>query len=97
MSCSIICINDQGIASVFENSDSHTSSEGCAQPGISRLRNKRFKKTAGKFTNCGKLKVRHGMMSMPDKVFQFGESSDAAYMSRCIGTLGEAEHFGRLK
>jgi hypothetical protein len=37
------------------------------------------------------------MMSMPDKVFQFGESSDAAYMSRCIGTLGEAEHFGRLK
>ena len=97
MSGSIICINGQGKASIVGHSDFNTPSKGRAQPNISRLRNKRFKKTVGKSRNCGQLKVRHGMMAMPDKVFQFGESSDAAYMSRCIGMLGEAEHFGRLK
>jgi hypothetical protein len=94
---SIISINGQGKASIVEHLEFSTTSKESAQHGISRLRNKRLIKTFGKSRNRGQLKVRHGMMSMPDKIFQFGESSDAAYMPRCIGILGEAEHFGRLK
>jgi hypothetical protein len=68
-----------------------------APSGISRLRNKRLKKAKMKTGDAGRGKVQHGMMTRSDKLFEMGESSDAAFMPRCIGMLSESEHFGRLR
>ena len=98
----LLHINSKGNVSVADDgtmfggsrSSFRTKSKTSA---ISRLRSKRQKKAAIKAGNVGQLKVRHGMMPKSDKLFQLGESSDAAFMSRCIGMLSEAEHFGRLR
>lgn len=44
----------------------------------------------------GQIQVYEGMMTMSDKLYSWGESSDAAFIPRCVGLLGEAEHFGKL-
>lgn len=44
----------------------------------------------------GQMKVHDGMMTLSEKLFSWGESSDAAFIPRCVGLLSEAEHFGKL-
>lgn len=92
----ILSISSRGNAS-FMNQILSSKSKEVAPSAISRLREKRHKKLSQKTGVPGKLKVGQGMLTTSDKLFQMGESSDAAFMSRCIGMLSEAEHFGRLR
>jgi WD40 repeat protein len=92
-----ICISSRGDASIVDYAEFNRTEKDSRQDHISRLRSKRLKKTIGKVKNTGKAKVRHGMLSKMEKIFQLGESSDAAFMPRHIGILSEAEHFGRLR
>ena len=60
------------------------------------LRAKRHLMQTRHQTNVGGSKIQFGMMTHADKRFSNGESSDAAYMPRCIGILSSAEHYGKL-
>eukprot|EP01083_Nonionella_stella_P075429 205069_1 len=65
---------------------------------LSRMRRKRQKKSSScKSKNNGQSKVCLGLLTTSDRIFQMGESSDAAYMPRCVGILSDAEHYGRLR
>eukprot|EP00557_Chaetoceros_sp_GSL56_P012850 CAMPEP_0176481546 /NCGR_PEP_ID=MMETSP0200_2-20121128/2883_1 /TAXON_ID=947934 /ORGANISM="Chaetoceros sp., Strain GSL56" /LENGTH=1954 /DNA_ID=CAMNT_0017877769 /DNA_START=49 /DNA_END=5913 /DNA_ORIENTATION=+ len=92
----IICISRRGDASIVKNPEFDRTETENKQDRTFRLRSKRFKKTIGKVRNSGKAKVHHGMLSRMEKKFQSGESSDAAFMTRHVAILSEAEHFGRL-
>jgi len=93
----ILSIDSRGHVSLLNKSDVNMDRKKDTKSALSRLRDKRQKKSSNKSKNVGQLKVREGMMPLADKLFQMGESSDAAYMSRCVGMLSEAEHFGRLR
>jgi hypothetical protein len=94
---SIVCIGSRGDASLLQDAIIDGTIKEDEVCYVSRLRNSRAKKLHGKFRNNGGAKVRHGMLSHLEKIFQMGESSDAAFMPRCVGILSDAEHFGRLR
>jgi len=102
-SSSVLKINNQGIASPFTEESkiglqtNDQTNEKIKTSNLSRLRNKRARKIDKGSNNWGQSKICEGMQTTTDKLFQMGESSDAAYMSRYIGVLSEAEHYGRLR
>lgn len=61
----------------------------------SRL-NLQRRRNANFLNRNGLRQVREGMMTMSEKLYSWGESSDAAFIPRCVDLLGEAEHFGKL-
>lgn len=63
---------------------------------LSILRTKRQNKTTGRMRTRAVLKYSSTMMTANDKLFAMGKSSDAAFMTREIGMLSDAEHCGRL-
>ncbi|GFH54581.1 hypothetical protein CTEN210_11057 [Chaetoceros tenuissimus] len=93
----LISIANNGHASRLANDGSHPCRNNVeSNSGTARLRKKRTLKSAGRL-NPGREKIKKGMLTIQDKLFQLGESSDAAFMPRKIALLGEAEHFGRLR
>ena len=64
--------------------------------GLSRLQNKRqMQQTDKRIRSVQKYSTN--MMTMSDKIYASGDSSDVAYMPRHIGILSHADHFGRLR
>lgn len=93
----LISIANNGHVSRLANDGSHPCRNIVdSNSGTARLRKKRTLKSAGRL-NPGREKIKNGMLTIQDKLFQLGESSDAAFMPRKIALLGEAEHFGKLR
>ena len=96
---SILKINSNGdaIPSVDETNHLSETSQSSLSGALSRLKVKR--QNLGHISGNkreGRTKIGLGMMTVNDSLFTMGESSDAAFMSRQIGLLSDAEHYGRL-
>jgi len=63
---------------------------------LSILQTKRQNKKTGRANTRAVFKYTNTMMTTNDKLFAMGKSSDAAFMTREIGMLSDAEHCGRL-
>jgi hypothetical protein len=83
-----------GTANLLIHEKQHVTQEKLSshqsQLNLQRRRNAKFLK------RNGLMKVSEGMMTMSEKLYSWGESSDAAFIPRCVDLLGEAEHFGKL-
>ena len=67
-----------------------------AESALNRIRAKR-KRMHCKFQTSGRRsETQLGMMTYSDKLFSKGESTEAAYMQRYVGSLSNAEHHGKL-
>jgi len=95
---------DHDIESYFsdENENDKTSSLLHVNPKkdddarLSILQTKRQNKKTGRANTRAVFKYTNTMMTTNDKLFAMGKSSDAAFMTREIGMLSDAEHCGRL-
>jgi hypothetical protein len=64
---------------------------------LNRLKAKRQKTQTKSQRHNKRSQIQIGMMTFSDKLYANGESSDAAYMPRYVGSLSDAEHYGRLQ
>lgn len=79
-----------------ESLSSHVNPEKGDDSRLSILRTKRQNKKTDRARTRAILKYSNTMMTTNDKLFAMGKSSDAAFMTREIGMLSDAEHCGRL-
>jgi len=63
---------------------------------LRRMKSKRQKKYNVNNKNSDQTNRSLNMMTVDDQLFSKGESSDVAFMTRHIGILSDAEHYGRL-
>jgi len=96
----ILSINSVGNAVVVSTGESKTEArpDFDMESAVSKLRGKRQIKSLRKHKISGKrMKSKVIMTTMSDRLYANGQSSDAAFMSRSIGNLSQAEHYGRLQ